>query len=78
MDGLSSGRAGNIWFGWHRLASYDDGLKTLFLDLAYDLITGGRNLPSGAQNKSMLNAQTCLEAWAARLLAEEGSPSIFP
>lgn len=78
MNGLSSGRGGNIWFGWHRLASYDDGLKTLFLDMAYDLTTGGRNLPTGAQNKSMLHAQTCLEAWAARLLAEEGSPSIFP
>jgi len=78
MNGLSSGRGGNVWFGWHRLAAHDDGLKALFLDMAYDLTAGGRNLPYGAQNKSMVNAQTCLEAWAARLLADEGQPSIFP
>lgn len=78
MDGLSSGRGGNVWFGWHRLATYDDGLRTLFLDMAYDLSAGGRNLPYGAQNKSMVNAQTCLEAWAARLLADKGDPWLFP
>jgi hypothetical protein len=78
MDGLSSGRGGNVWFGWHRLAAYDEGLRDLFLNLAYDLTTGGRNLPYGAQNKSMLNAQICLEAWAARLLAEQGQPWSFP
>ncbi len=78
MDGLSSGRAGNVWFGWHRLAAYDDTLRALFLDMAYDLTAGGQNLPYGAQNKSMVNAQTCLEAWAARLLANEGDPWLFP
>jgi hypothetical protein len=78
MDGLSSGRGGNVWFGWHRLAAYDEGLRALFLNLAYDLTAGGQNLPYGAQNKSMLNAQTCLEAWAARLLAEQGQPRSFP
>jgi hypothetical protein len=78
MNGLSSGRGGNVWFGWHRLAAHDDGLRNLFLDLAYDLTAGGQNLPDGAQNKSMANAQTCLEAWAARLLADKGYPWIFP
>lgn len=78
IDGLSSGRGGNVWFGWHRLAAHDDGLRTLFLNLAYDLTGGGPNLPPGAQNKSMLNAKTCLEAWAARLIADEGWPCIFP
>jgi hypothetical protein len=78
IDGLSSGRGGNVWFGWHRLAAHDEGLRTLFLNLAYDLTCGGPNLPDGAQNKSMLNAQTCLEAWAARLLADDGWPCIFP
>ena len=78
MDGLSSGRGGNVWFGWHRLAAYDDSLRTLFLNMAYDLTAGGQNLPYGAQNKSMVNAQTCLEAWAARLLANEGDPWLFP
>ncbi len=78
MNGLSSGRGGNVWFGWHRLAAHDDGLRTLFLDMAYDLTAGGQNLPYGAQNKSMVNAQTCLEAWAVRLLADEGYPWIFP
>ncbi len=78
MGGLSSGRAGNVWFGWHRLAAYDDSLRTLFLDMAYDLTAGGQNLPYGAQNKSMVNAQTCLEAWAARLLGEQGLPWLFP
>ena len=78
IDGLSSGRGGTVWFGWHRLAAHDDGLRTLFLNLAYDLTGGGPNLPPGAQNKSMLNAKTCLEAWAARLIADEGWPCIFP
>jgi len=78
IDGLSSGRGGNVWFGWHRLAAHDEGLRTLFLNLAYDLTNGGPNLPPGAQNKSMLNARTCLEAWAARLIADEGWPWIFP
>jgi len=78
INGLSSGRGGNVWFGWHRLAAHDDGLRVLFLDVAYDLTAGGRNLPPGAQNKSMLNAQTCLEAWAARLIADNGWPWIFP
>ena len=78
INGLSSGRGGNVWFGWHRLAAHDDGLRTLFLNLAYDLTNGGSNLPRGAQNRTMPNAKTCLEAWAARLIAEEGWPWIFP
>jgi hypothetical protein len=78
IDGLSAGRAGNVWFGWHRLAAYDETLRDLFLSLAYDLTSGGENLPYGAQNKTMLNARTCLEAWAARLLAEKGHPLEVP
>jgi len=78
INGLSSGRGGNVWFGWHRLAAHDDGLRTLFLNLAYDLTNGGSNLPPGAQNRAMPNAKTCLEAWAARLIADEGWPCIFP
>ncbi|MBN2130135.1 MAG: hypothetical protein JW741_11595 [Sedimentisphaerales bacterium] len=78
MGGLPGGRGGNVWFGWHRLAAYDATLRTLFLSLACDLTTGGSQLPAGAQNRTMLNAQTCLEAWAARLLAEKGHPELFP
>jgi hypothetical protein len=78
MGGLPGGRGGNVWFGWHRLAAYDDALKALFLSLAYDLTRGGGQLPAGAQNRTMLNAQTCLEAWAARLLADKGHPELFP
>lgn len=78
INGLPAGRGGNVWFGWHRLAAHDESLRTLFLSLACDLTYDGPNLPTGAQNKSMLNARTCLEAWAARLIAEEGRPKIFP
>jgi hypothetical protein len=78
VGGLSAGRAGNVWFGWHRLATYDETLRALFLSLAYDLTSGGDNLPPGVQNKVMLNARTCLEAWAARLLAEKGHPLEVP
>jgi hypothetical protein len=78
VDGLGHGRAGNVWFGWHRLAPYDEELTTLFLSMAYDLTNGGENLPEGAQNKKMVNAATCLEAWATRLLAARGQPLVFP
>jgi hypothetical protein len=78
IGGLSAGRAGNVWFGWHRLAAYDETLRALFLSLAYDLTNGGHNLPPGAQNEVMLNARTCLEAWAARLLADKGHPLQVP
>jgi len=78
MDGLGHGRAGNVWFGWHRLAPYDEELTALFLSMAYDLTNGGENLPEGAQNKKMVNAATCLEAWAVRLLDARGQPLVFP
>lgn len=78
LDGLTPGRGGNVWFGWHRLATYDPDLAILFIALACDLIEGGPNLPTGAQNKTMANAPLCLEAWAARLLAPASRPHSFP
>jgi hypothetical protein len=78
LDGLEAGRGGNVWFGWHRLAAFDEGLKSLFLSIAYDLTNGGPNLPAGAQNKAMQEAPLCLEAWAARLLSDHGQPYHFP
>jgi len=79
VNGLDSGRGGNVWFGWHRLAAYDEALCDLFLAIADDLTYGGPNLPDGAQNKAMQNATLCLEAWGLRLLAgEKGRPFHFP
>jgi hypothetical protein len=75
---LASGRGGNVWFGWHRLAAYDQDLEDLFLALAYDLTNGGPNLPDGAQNKMMQNAPLCLEAWGTRLLGSKGELHRFP
>jgi len=75
---LAPGRAGNVWFGWHRLATYDQTLETLFLALACDLMEGGPSLPQNAQNVTMANAPLCLEAWGARLLAPKGQPHSFP
>ncbi len=69
LDGLNAGRGGNLWFGWHRLAAYNPDIEELFLSIAYDLTDGGPNLPDGAQNKTMREAPSCFEAWAARLLA---------
>lgn len=68
LGGLDAGRAGNIWFGWHRLAASNRDMEELFLSIAYDLTNGGPNLPDRAQNKTMQEAPLCLEAWAARLL----------
>ncbi len=78
LDGLAPGRGGNVWFGWHRLATYDEDLQALFIALAVDLTVGGPNLPDNAQNKTMANAPLCLEAWGARLLSAEGRPHSFP
>jgi len=75
---LGPGQGGNIWFGWHRLAAYDDGLRDLFVSVAYDLTNGGPNIPRGAQNKAMENAPLCFYAWAARLLSPDGQPQRFP
>lgn len=75
---LEPGRGGNVWFGWHRLASFDRDLEALFLSLAYDLTNGGPNLPDGAQNKMMQNAPLCLEAWGTRLLGSKGEVYRFP
>ena len=75
---LKPGRGGNVWFGWHRLASLDRDLEALFLSLAYDLTNGGPNLPDGAQNKMMQNAPLCLEAWGTRLLGSKGELYSFP
>lgn len=74
---LPPGYKGHVWFGWHRLAAYDDTLKDLFISLAYDLSNGGPNMPL-SQNKTMENAPLCFYAWAARLLALEGKPHVFP
>ncbi len=78
LDGLAPGRGGNVWFGWHRLAEYDQELEALFIALAFDLTMGGPNIPAGAQNKTMANAPLCLEAWAARLLSVSGQAHSFP
>jgi len=74
---LAPGYKGHVWFGWHRLAAYDNAVKNLFLSLAYDLTYGGPNMPS-SQNKTMANAPLCFYAWAARLLAPDGKPQEFP
>jgi hypothetical protein len=74
---LPLGYKGQMWFGWHRLAAYDDDLMTLFISLAYDLTNGGPNMPL-SQNKTMEEAPLCFYAWAARLLAPEGRPRAFP
>ncbi|MCK4752014.1 MAG: hypothetical protein KAS75_01110 [Planctomycetes bacterium] len=75
---MGPGRRGNVWFGWHRLAAYDDTLKNLFISIAYDLTNGGPNITKNTQNFSMENAQPCLLAWAARLLSPTGQPQMFP
>jgi len=74
---LPPGYKGHVWFGWHRLATYDNAVKDLFFSLAYDLTNGGPNMPS-SQNKTMANAPLCFYAWAARLLAPDGKPHEFP
>ena len=74
---LPPGYKGHVWFGWHRLAAYDNAVKDLFLSLAYDLTNGGPNMPL-SQNKTMENAPLCFYAWAARLLAPDGKPQEFP
>jgi len=74
---LPPGYKGQVWFGWHRLAAYDNDLRDLFLSLAYDLTKGGPNMPF-SQNKTMENAPLCFYAWAARLLASGGKPRVFP
>lgn len=74
---MPPGYKGQVWFGWHRLAAYDDGLRNLFILLANDLTNGGPNMPL-SQNKTMEEAPLCFYAWAARLLAAEGNPHIFP
>ena len=74
---LPPGYKGQVWFGWHRLAAYDNAVKDLFLSLAYDLTNGGTNMPL-SQNKTMENAPLCFYAWAARLLAPDGKPQEFP
>jgi hypothetical protein len=78
VQGLGPGRKGNLWFGWHRLAAYDDALRDLFISIAYDLTNGGHHLPPDSQNQSMPEARLCYYAWAARLLAENGQPKVFP
>jgi hypothetical protein len=74
---LPPGYKGQVWFGWHRLAAYDDAVKDLFISLSYDLTNGGPNMPL-SQNKTMENAPLCFYAWAARLLAPDGKPREFP
>jgi hypothetical protein len=74
---LPPGYKGHVWFGWHRLAAYDNAVRDLFISLAYDLTNGGPNMPL-SQNKTMENAPQCFYAWAARLLAPDGKPQEFP
>jgi len=67
---LGPGRAGNVWFGWNRLAAYDSEMKDLFISLAYDVALGGKNiLPYNAQNKAMDEGRLCLLAWGTQLLS---------
>jgi hypothetical protein len=68
---------GNVWFGWHRLAAYDDELRYLYLGLAEALAHGGKAIPT-SQNKAMIEARLCLIAWGARLLSPAGRPLVFP
>lgn len=75
---MPPGRKGNLWFGWHRLAAYDQTLERLFLSISYDLTNGGPNIPQGAQNKGMEEAPLCFFAWGARLLSPNGQPQRFP
>ena len=75
VQSMGPGLKGNIWFGWHRLAAYDDTLKDLYISIAYDLTNGGPNVIG--QNKAMKEAQLCFFAWAARLLAENGQPGVI-
>ena len=78
VGGIGPNRAGNIWFGWHRLAAYDEEIKNLFVSLAYDVTNNGSNMPI-SQNKSNPNANLCFLAWGARLIAEESqSLQLFP
>ena len=72
---IGPGRTGNVWFGWHRLAAYDQTLKELFISIAYDLTNNGTNVVG--QNTGM-EGQLCFYAWAARLLSPKGDPKIFP
>jgi hypothetical protein len=74
---LPPGYKGQVWFGWHRLAAYDNTVKDLFISLAYDLTNGGPNMPL-SQNKTMENAPLCFYAWVVRLLAPDGKPKEFP
>lgn len=70
------GRAGNLWTGWHRLATHDPELRALFVSLAYDLSEGGPNIqPRQAQNRTFPEAPLCFYAWAARLCMTENSSS---
>jgi len=63
------GQRGNIWFGWHRLAAYDEELEDLFISMAYDLTNGGPNIADGTLNKFQRMAPMCLMAWGARLIS---------
>lgn len=69
------GQRGSVWFGWHRLAFYDEQLKDLFVSMAYDLTNGGAGFAEGTLNKSKRMAPMCLIAWGARLLSEDGDGS---
>jgi hypothetical protein len=75
-EGMGPGRKGNVWFGWHRLAAYDNNLRDLFISIAYDLTNGGPNVMG--QNKGMTEAPLCLIAWAARLTSTQNNEHLFP
>jgi len=73
------GQRGNVWFGWHRLAAYDEELEDLFVSMAYDLTNEGHLFADGTLNKSKRMAPMCLIAWGARLLCKkEGGGIQFP
>ena len=75
---MSAGLKGNLWFGWHRLAAEDAALRDLFLSIAFDLTREGAFLPTGSQNKTMVEARLCYYAWGARLLASKQQARQFP
>jgi len=78
VKNLSPGEGGSVWFGWHRLAAYNQDLKSLFISMAYDLTNGGPNFPELTLNKTKPRAPLCLLAWGARLLSDDGKPEKFP
>ncbi len=79
-SGITSppGFKGLVYFGWHRLAAYDDNIKDIYISMGYDITNGAKNFPEKTQNISMENAKICYLAWAARLISENQNQKLFP